>query len=63
MEIYYKEPKFGQRKHRFAYLWSLIPLTRTIDTLVITIRNKESEFAKKLQELYLENKDFVEWIE
>lgn len=52
-----------QRKHRFAYTWSLIPLTRAIDTLVITIKNKDSEFSQKLKELYIENKDFVQWIE
>jgi len=52
-----------QRKNRFAYIWSLIPLTRAIDTIIITLKNKNSEFAKKLHEVYIENKDFVEWID
>jgi hypothetical protein len=50
-----------EKKNRYIYMWSLIPLTRAIDTLVITIKDKESEIAKKLFELYNENKDFIEW--
>jgi hypothetical protein len=52
-----------EKKNRYIYMWSLIPLTRAIDTLVITIKDKESEIAKKLFELYNENKDFIEWRE
>lgn len=49
------------RRHRFVYLWSLMPLTRPMDTLVITLKNPESEVGqmlKRLAELY---SDFVEW--
>jgi len=50
-----------EKKNRYVYMWSLIPLTRAIDTLVITIKNKESEIAKKLYKIYELNQDFIEW--
>jgi hypothetical protein len=52
-----------EKREKFAYLWALIPLTRAIDTLLITLKDRNSEFSKKLYELYQENKDFVDWIE
>jgi hypothetical protein len=42
-------------------MWSLIPLTRAIDTLVITIKDKNSDIAKKLYEFHKENSEFIEW--
>jgi hypothetical protein len=54
---------FEEKRSRYVYMWSLIPLTRAIDTLVITIKDKNSDIAKKLRELYIENVDFVEWRE
>ncbi|MBI9073507.1 MAG: AAA family ATPase [Melioribacteraceae bacterium] len=54
---------FEEMRHKFIYLWSLIPLTRAIDTLIITIRDKDSFIAKKLKEVYQENPDIIEWIE
>jgi hypothetical protein len=50
------------RKNRFVDLWSLIPLTRAIDTLIITIKNKDSLLARKLYEIY-KNSDYIEWID
>ncbi len=50
-----------EKKNRYVFMWTLIPLTRAIDTLVITIKDKNSEIGKKLYALYEENKDFVEW--
>lgn len=52
-----------ERKNRYIYMWSLIPLTRAIDTLVITIKDKNSDVAKKLHEIYTANKNFIEWRE
>lgn len=52
---------FEEKKNRYIYMWSLIPLTRAIDTLIITIKDKNSDIAKKLFEIYNENKEFVEW--
>ena len=31
------------------YNWTMIPLTRAIDTLVITIKNKDSKIGKILK--------------
>ncbi len=53
---------FDEKRNRFVNLWTLIPLTRAIDTLIITIKNKESKIAKVLYEIYLRNPDNIEWI-
>ncbi len=52
-----------EQRHQFAYLWSLIPLTRGIDTIVITIKNRLSPLCPILRELASEHGDFVTWIE
>lgn len=54
---------FEEKRDRAVYLWSLIPLTRAIDTLVITIKNKNSKTAQALRYIYELNPDFIEWIE
>lgn len=59
LELELESPE--EKKNRFVYMWSLIPLTRAIDTLVITIKDKNSDIAKNLYELYKENLEFVEW--
>lgn len=50
-----------EKKNRYVFMWTLIPLTRAIDTLVITIKDKNSDIAKKLHEIYTENTGFIEW--
>ncbi|MBI9060281.1 MAG: hypothetical protein JEZ01_21115 [Labilibaculum sp.] len=50
-----------ERKNKFVYLWGLIPLTRAIDTLVITIKDENSLVAKNLKNIYQKNKDYIEW--
>lgn len=50
-----------ERKNRFVYLWGLIPLTRAIDTLVITIKDENSLVAKNLKKIYQKSKDYVDW--
>lgn len=52
-----ESPEESQRE--YAYLWSLMPLTRAIDTLVITIKDTDSDFAKKLIRVALRYPDFV----
>ena len=52
-----------EKKKKFVYLWSLIPLTRAIDTLVITIKNKNSDVYKFLRKAYERYPDFVQWID
>ncbi|MBP8975546.1 MAG: AAA family ATPase [Bacteroidetes bacterium] len=54
---------FEEKRDKFVNLWSLIPLTRAIDTLIITIKNPESKIASVLREIYMKNPDKVEWIE
>ena len=50
-----------ENKWKHAYQWSLIPLTRPIDTLIITLKNPKSDFSKKLKTLADEHRDFVYW--
>jgi hypothetical protein len=50
-----------ENKRKHAYQWSLIPLTRPIDTLIITLKNPRSDFSKKLKTLADEHRDFVYW--
>lgn len=45
---------------RKSYLWSLMPLTRPIDTLIITLEDPNSEVGQILKELS-EELDSVEW--
>jgi hypothetical protein len=47
----------------FAYRWSLIALTRAIDTIVISLRNPKSELGIMLNEIAQLCPDFVEWID
>lgn len=50
-----------EQRRRFALLWALIPLTRAIDTLVITLRDPDSEIGKLLKELCGDFSDFAHW--
>jgi hypothetical protein len=52
-----------EQRDRFVHLWSLIPLTRAIDSLVITIKNPDSQLCGILRQLYEEHRDFVEWLD
>jgi hypothetical protein len=45
---------------QFVGLWSLIPLTRAIDTLVITLTDSQSGVANILMECFSE--DYVELV-
>jgi predicted ribonuclease YlaK len=54
---------FEEKRDKFVNLWTLIPLTRAIDTLIITIKNPESKTAKAFREVYSKNPDVIEWIE
>ena len=52
---------FDDKRDRFVNLWTLIPLTRAIDTLIITLKNPESKIAKVLKDIYQNNPDYIEW--
>ena len=45
---------------QYVGLWSLIPLTRAIDSIIITLSNPNSQIAEVLSEC--SNKDYVEFI-
>ena len=47
-------------KKRFVYLWALMPLTRAVDTLIITLKDPNTEVGKMLKQLS-ETYDFVKW--
>lgn len=51
-----------ERKKKYLYNWAMIPLTRAIDTLVITIKNPASKTARLLREIAEEHPDFVSWL-
>lgn len=48
------------KKHRFVHQWSLIPLTRAIDTVIITLKNPRSKYTTHLKAIADELGDFVE---
>jgi hypothetical protein len=47
--------------HASAAQWAMIPVTRAIDTLVITLRNPNSILGRALAEVNLELGDLVSW--
>lgn len=50
-----------ETKWRNVLLWSLMPLTRPIDTLVITLKDPESRIGKIFKRLAESFPSFVEW--
>lgn len=50
----------GLHSEAVAWRWCMIPLTRPIDTLVITIRDKSSPLARALERVALDFPDVVE---
>ena len=49
------------RKKKYLYNWAMIPLTRAIDTVIITIKDPHSETAKMLKSISKELLDYVIW--
>jgi len=47
---------------KYAWQKLMIPMTRVIDTLVITIDDESSEFSSSLMEIASRNSEFVEII-
>ena len=46
---------------KYAYTWAMMPLNRAIDTLVITLKNPDSEIGKILKTICSNFKDNTEW--
>lgn len=51
------------QKKRFVNSWALLPLTRAIDTLIITLDNPNSIVGKKLRRIYEKTPDYIRWID
>ncbi len=51
-----------ERKKKYMYNWMMIPLTRAIDTLVITLNNPESDIGKTLKTISDMNADYISWM-
>tara|TARA_B100000575_G_scaffold267358_1_gene245401 strand:- start:679 stop:2718 length:2040 start_codon:yes stop_codon:yes gene_type:complete len=47
---------------RYIYNKAIIPFTRAIDTLVITLKNKDTRISTALKEIFDDNVDSIEWI-
>lgn len=50
------------RRDEYVKLWSLIPLTRPMDTLIITLDNPDSEIGKILKKIASNYSDYVKWL-
>lgn len=50
------------RKRKYLYNWAMIPLTRAIDTLVITLKDPDSEVGELLREIAGECEDYVSMV-
>jgi hypothetical protein len=51
-----------EKKKRYLFNWAMIPLTRAIDTLVITVKDADSVIGNILKEITFECSDYVMWI-
>lgn len=51
-----------EQKRNEAFRWTLIALTRPIDSTVITLRDKDSELGKVLQEVHAAHPSIIDWI-
>lgn len=49
-------------ENEYVFLWSLMPLTRAVDTLVITLRDGNSDIAVVLKKLADRHPDYVHYI-
>ena len=47
----------------FSGKWALIALTRSVDSIVIHIEDKESYIGRKLNKIYKEGDNFIHWLE
>lgn len=50
-----------QRLHDYVFTWLLMPLTRAIDTLIITIKDSDSEIGQILKRVANQMPDIVSW--
>lgn len=48
-----------QLENEYVYLWSLMPLTRAVDTLVITLKKRDGEIVNVFKRIAQRHPDFV----
>jgi len=48
-----------EAKKKYLLNWALLPMTRAIDTLIITLRDENSKYSKSLLELAEKHPDYV----
>ena len=51
-----------ERKKRYLYNWAMIPLTRAIDTLIVSLSEENANIGVILKEIAEECPDIVTWI-
>lgn len=51
-----------EKRIKYILNWALIPFTRAIDTLIITIKDSSSDTASILKQIAVENPDYVSFI-
>lgn len=49
-------------KTKYLLNWLFVPLTRAIETIVISVADVDSEIGKMLKELSLSNPDYITWL-
>ena len=72
----WKKEKFDPQKHsektiaiesydeklkKYLWMWTMLPFTRAIDTLIITLADPNSETGQMLKRVADENPDIVKW--
>ena len=50
-----------EKLKKYLWMWTMLPFTRAIDTLVITIKNKDSEIGQILKKVATQLCDYVLW--
>ncbi len=49
-------------RKKYLLNWLMVPLTRAIDTLIITLADEYSDIGRMLAQIAEENPDFIDWI-
>lgn len=52
-----------EKRKKFVYNWAMIALTRAIDTIIITLKDENSDVGRLLRQLAAKNNDYVQWID
>lgn len=50
-----------EKMKRYLWMWTMLPFTRAIDTLIITLEDPNSEIGQLLKRVADANQDFVLW--